>query len=414
MLPPLRTDLPMHRLLAPILLALSVVAHAAQTPPEPIARLRYLVDALEPGSLRDRLGACLARPEGLLAKNAFSLGHRGAPFGLPEHSVEGYRAAAAQGAGLIECDATPTRDGVLVCRHAQCDLQSTTDILLTPLAARCREPFSAADPARGTPASARCCTSDLTLAEFRQLRARHDRVDPGARTLEAWLAPGAETRGTLITHAESIALFLSLGVDMVPELKDTDRGMTLPAGLDRPALARRFIGEYLEAGVAAERVTPQSFLPEDIVLWQREFPAFGQRALWLDGRFELGGGFDHRKPETWQPTMEELRAMGLRNLGPPMPVLLDLDPEGRIVPSAYAQAARGAGLRLVAWSLERSGPLARGGGLYYASIRPAIRGDGDLLRVLDVLVKDAGIAAMFSDWPATTTFYANCLGIRGG
>lgn len=401
----------MPRLIALLLLTVCLAASAADAPPDVLLRLRYLTDALAPGDLRERLAGCLADPGELLATHAFSLGHRGAPLGFPEHSVEGYRAAAAQGAGRIECDATPTRDGVLVCRHAQCDLHSTTDILGSPLAGRCRSPFSPADPARGTPASARCCTSDLSLAEFRQLRARHDRVDPAATTLAAWLAPGGDARGTLITHAESIALFRSLGVDMVPELKGTERGLQLPAGLDRATLARRFIGEYIAAGIPPERVMPQSFLAEDIVLWLREFPAFGERALWLDGRFELGQGFDHRRPETWQPSMGQLREMGLRNLGPPMPVLLDLDSAGRIVPSAYARAARAAGFRIVAWTLERSGPLAAGGGLYYASVRPAIRGDGDLLRVLDILVKDVGIAAMFSDWPATTTFYANCLDV---
>jgi glycerophosphoryl diester phosphodiesterase len=405
----------MHRLFALLLLLLPAPPQtlASDAPPEATARIRYLVEALAPGVLRDRLQACLAKPQAALATNRFSLGHRGAPFGYPEHSAEGYRAAAAQGAGRIECDATPTRDGVLVCRHAQCDLHSTTDILLSPLASRCRSPFSPAEPGRGTPASARCCTSDLSLAEFRQLRARHDRIEPTARTLQAWLAPGGAARGTLVTHAESIALFRSLGVDMVPELKPDEPDLGLPAGLDRATLARRFIGEYREAGIPPERVMAQSFLLGDIALWLREFPDFGKHALWLDGRFELGEGFDHRKPETWQPTMGQLRAMGIRYIGPPMPVLLDLDGDARIVPSAYARAASGAGFGIVAWTLERSGPLADGGGLYYASVRPAIRGDGDLLRVLDILVREVGIEAMFSDWPATTTFYANCLGLRG-
>jgi glycerophosphoryl diester phosphodiesterase len=32
-----------------------------------------------------------------------------------------------------------------------------------------------------------------------------------------------------------------------------------------------------------------------------------------------------------------------------------------------------------------------------------------VLRVLDVLAREAGVRAVFSDWPATTTFYANCM-----
>ena len=38
--------------------------------------------------------------------------------------------------------------------------------------------------------------------------------------------------------------------------------------------------------------------------------------------------------------------------------------------------------------------------------------DGDTLTVLDALAKQVGVRAMFSDWPATTTFYANCMGMK--
>ena len=34
------------------------------------------------------------------------------------------------------------------------------------------------------------------------------------------------------------------------------------------------------------------------------------------------------------------------------------------------------------------------------------------LTVLDVLAKQVGIRGMFSDWPATTTFYASCTGMK--
>lgn len=398
-----------HALPMALLLIALPLTHAAkaQSANELQDRIPYLVRSMPAGPLRERLQACIGRVDAL-AQNPFSIGHRGAPLGYPEHTVESYRAAAAQGAGAIECDATPTRDGVLVCRHAQCDLHSTTDILQSPLAAKCRAPFTAAAPGTDAPASAQCCSSDLTLAEFRRLRGRHDRVDPAATTVDAWLAPGGSERGTLLTHAESIALFSELGVDMIPELKPTDPGMSLPAGLERAALARRIVEEYRTAAIPAARVRLQSFELDDIRQWLREYPDFGARAAWLDGRLELGEGFDPRQPASWKPTMEELKAAGLHTLAPPIPVLLDLDATGNIVPSAYARAARAAGLRLVAWTFERSGPLSDGGGFYYASIRPAIRDDGDAYRVLDILAREVGIEAIFSDWPATTTFYANC------
>ena len=130
------------------------------------------------------------------------------------------------GAGIVECDATFTKDRQLVCRHAQCDLHTTTDILRVPdLAAKCSVPFTPADPAAGKEASAKCCTSDLTLAEFKRLHGKMDAYDPNATTAEAYLGgtPGWRTElyapGTLMTHAESIGLVKSLGVKFTPELK---------------------------------------------------------------------------------------------------------------------------------------------------------------------------------------------------
>ena len=120
---------------------------------------------------------------GLLCTD-FSIAHRGAPLGYPEHSREGYIAAAEQGAGVIECDVTFTKDLELVCRHSQCDL-ATTNILQTPLAAKCSAPFR---PATGIQrASATCCTSDITLAEFKTLCARPDRSNLSAQTLQEFL-----------------------------------------------------------------------------------------------------------------------------------------------------------------------------------------------------------------------------------
>jgi glycerophosphoryl diester phosphodiesterase len=89
-----------------------------------------------------------------------------------------------------------------------------------------------------------------------------------------------------------------------------------------------------------------------------------------------------------------------------------LNAEGKIVPSEYAKAAKAAGLDLIGWSLERDGPLNKGGGFYHTTVKSAIDRDGDTLAVLDVLAKQVGVRAMFSDWPATTTFYASCMGMK--
>ncbi|HXV83718.1 MAG TPA: hypothetical protein VEG60_27995, partial [Candidatus Binatia bacterium] len=45
----------------------------------------------------------------------------------------------------LEYDVTFTKDAELVCRHAQCDFHTTTNILATPLAEKYRVPFTPAE-----------------------------------------------------------------------------------------------------------------------------------------------------------------------------------------------------------------------------------------------------------------------------
>ena len=82
---------------------------------------------------------------------------------FPSTARKSYLAAARMGAGMIECDVTFTKDRQLVCRHSQCDLHTTTNILSVPaLAAKCSQPFSARPiprPARRRRQSAAPATS---------------------------------------------------------------------------------------------------------------------------------------------------------------------------------------------------------------------------------------------------------------
>ena len=68
-------------------------------------------------------------------------------------------------------------------------------------------------------------------------------------------------------------------------------------------------------------------------------------------------------------------------------------------------------MNIITWTLERAGPLGAGGGWYHQSVTAAINNDGDTFEVLDVLAKDVGVKGVFSDWPATVTYYANCMGL---
>ncbi len=159
-------------------------SHKHHQPVEVGPRPFYLVEDMDASPLKRKLQSCAKGP---FRKTDFSIGHRGAPLQFPEHTKESYEAAARMGAGIMECDVTFTKDKELVCRHSQCDLHTTTNILAIPeLAAKCSQPFTPADLASGTPASARCCTSDITLAEFKTLEGKMDGFNPRATTAEEY------------------------------------------------------------------------------------------------------------------------------------------------------------------------------------------------------------------------------------
>lgn len=138
----------------------------------------YLVDGMDEGPLKNRLSQC---KDGPFSRTDFSIGHRGAALQFPEHTKEAYDAGARMGAGIVECDVTFTRDGELVCRHSECDLHTTTNIVATDLNAKCSVPWS------GPNSNPKCCTSDLTLAELKSLQGKMDASVPEATTAEGYL-----------------------------------------------------------------------------------------------------------------------------------------------------------------------------------------------------------------------------------
>jgi glycerophosphoryl diester phosphodiesterase len=371
----------------------------------------FLVDDLAPGPLKTRLERC---EDGPFRPSDFSIGHRGAALQFPEHTRESYLAAARMGAGILECDVTFTADEQLVCRHSQCDLHTTTNILAVPeLAAKCSVPFTPADPSTGTDANAQCCTSDITLDEFRTLCGKMDGFDPNATSVEQYLGGTPTFRtdlyatcGTLLTHAESIRLFQSLGTKFTPELKAPSVGMPFHGTFTQEAYAQKMIDEYRAAGIDARQVFAQSFNLNDVLYWLEHEPAFGERAVFLDERVDAENGYDDAVA-----SLPDLARLGVRIVAPPTWALVTLDGDGQIVPSSYATTAKAAGLDLITWTLERSGPLASGGGYYFQSVQSTIQRDSDALVLLDVLARQVGVRGVFSDWPATVTYYANCFGL---
>lgn len=214
-----------------------------------------------------------------------------------------------------------------------------------------------------------------------------------------------------MTHKESIELFKKLGVKHTPELKEPLVKMPYMGEFTLEMYAQQIIDEYKEAGVDPDTVWAQSFDLKVVEYWTDKDPRFGNQAVFLDGRYD-DLSFDHTNLDTWDPDMKTLYTNGVRILAPPMWMLVK-DEGGKIAPSTYAKAATMAGLHIITWTLERSGLLKdlEDDEFYYQTLPNIIYNDGDMMEVLDVLAQEVEVIGIFSDWPATVTYYANCFGL---
>ena len=370
----------------------------------------FLVEGMEPGALKDRLMMC---KDGPFYRSDFSIAHRGAALQFPEHTKESAEAGARMGAGILECDVTFTKDGALVCRHDECDLHTTTNIVATPLNSQCTVPWTGPAPPNPAP---RCCASDLTLAQFKSLKGKMDASVPSATTPQGYLGGTADwrtnlyiSRGTLMTHAEYIQIAKSLGGKFTPELKyPNNPGRVVAIFGSQENYAQKMIDEYKAAGIPPSQVWAQSFNLDDVLYWIKNEPQFGKQAVYLDpssypARLTLA-------------QLKQLKQDGVRIFAPPMQSLLALNPANQIVPSQYALDIRSVGLDIITWTFERVDLRAgaAGKGSYYAfdPTGAAVKTDSDMYKALDVLAKDVKILGIFSDWPATVTYYANCMGLK--
>lgn len=383
---------------------------AIQLGPRPF----YLVQGMDAGALKTRLMACKNGP---FSRTDFSIGHRGAAMQFPEHTDASYDAAARMGAGIVECDVTFTADGELVCRHSECDLATTTNIVATDLNSKCSIPWTGANQ---SPAP-QCCTSDLTLAELRTLQPKMDASNPASTTAEGFLGGTASWRTDLytgrariVTLKESIAINQQNGVKHTPELKSATHQDRVDAIFgSQDAYAQKLVDELKESGVKPKDVWLQSFDKNDVLYWIDNAPTFGKQAVYLDSIDPTAS------PPVARLTLDELKALrtqGIRIFAPPMWALLDVDTSGQVVPSEYAKDIKQAGLDIIAWTFERA-DLRQGAskaGWYYLfdPEGKAIEKDSDMYEALDVLAKQVKILGIFSDWPATVTYYANCMGLK--
>lgn len=250
----------------------------------------------------------------------------------------------------------------------------------------------------------------------------------------------------LMTVDEYIPLIDSFGLKYTAELKTPEVKMPFN-GYTQEQYAQDLVNKFIQYKIDPSRVWLQSFLPDDIFYWLKAAPAFGAQAVYLDERVDTPAGYANATA-----SLAGLAKKGVKIMAPAMFALTKVDAKGKIVPSEYAVEAKKNGLEIVAWSYERSGWLQIGGGGYYYDVsslplsflyilflssvfisspftlrkhfptrmliffppqyvKNVTKHDGDMYVVLDVLAQQVGIKAMFSDWPATVTYYANCFGL---
>jgi len=181
-------------------------------------------------------------------------------------------------------------------------------------------------------------------------------------------------------------------------------------GYTQQQYAQDFIDAFRAKGISCDRVWPQSFTYDDIVHWLKNDHDFGRQAIYLQE-------FD--TPEDIAAGMKNLsiaRAAGVNIIGPSIPMLVSPGPNNTIVPSEYANAIKANGMDIIAWTFERSGPLATVKSrkeYYFESIANVTSYDGQYYVLLDVLANQIGVKGLFSDWSATVTYFANCFGLKG-
>jgi len=218
----------------------------------------------------------------------------------------------------------------------------------------------------------------------------------------------------VLTFKESIALNESLGVKHTPELKSATHQDRLDSIFGNQAgYAQKFIDTLREAGVNPKDVYAQSFNQDDVLYWISHEPEFGKQAVYLDS---VDPTANPPVPRLSFDELKQLKQQGVQIIAPPMWALLAVNDSGAVVPSDYAKDMKKAGLKIITWTFERA-DLRQGAskaGWYYMfdPDGKAIKKDSDMYKVLDVLAREVKILGIFSDWPATVTYYANCMNLK--
>lgn len=217
----------------------------------------------------------------------------------------------------------------------------------------------------------------------------------------------------VLTHSESIELIASNGGKFTPEAKFPM--VDMPFGnFTQEAFAAKIVQDYIDFEVPPTDVWLQSATTEDLQYWMTT--DYGMQAVALD--------FDDDRTTDDDPAyLLLLGQIGVNCIAPPMWKLVAPNPEAGadiytpdMIPSEFAETIAARNFSIITWTIDRTaGPLEKEEGTDYYWQTLQGQGlnltEGSRFDLLDVLYEKVGVKAIFDDWPAVSSFYANCKNI---
>lgn len=274
------------------------------------------------------VAACATPPVVPAPQQVIVIAHRGASGERPEHTLEAYRLAIAQGADYIEPDLVMSSDGVLMARHDPW-LSDSTDIAARPEFAGRKRTLTGPEGQTLTD----WWTFDFTAAELKTLRAKQVRDGRSKAYDGLYEIP---TFDEIIALAEREGRARGDVVGLYPETKWPAEHTA--AGLD---MADALVTALTTAGLDGSDapVFIQSFEPEILKTLSTRI---GTRRVQLVF------------PEGWQPgapaniPLAEI-ATYAQGTGPYKSLLMDPETSA---PTGYAAEARALGLSVHTWTFR--------------------------------------------------------------
>ena len=303
------------------------------------------------------------------------IAHRGASGLRPEHTLEAYDLAIAQGADFIEPDVVSTKDGVLIARHEN-EIGATTDVARR-FPERKRTAVVDGDTVEGWFAE------DFTIDELRQVRAR-ERVATRSRQYDGQFGiPTLEEVLALVRQRERET---GRRIGVYPETKHPTYFRNLGLPLEDRLLEVLARHGYRDAGDA---VFIQSFETGNL----RSLSArTGLRLVQLID--ERGAPYDLASSGDLRTYHDLMTPDGLREIaryadaiGPAKGLVLPIRNGTAAEPTSLVSDAHAAGLGVHIWTMRSDAPFLPAA--YAGNALAEWRRFAEL-----------GVDAMFGDFPA--------------